>query len=149
MTDSALDAQNNNKAAAVTRYQEVLQRFPDFAPAQKQLASLYADDPARTTEAYDLASKARKTLSDDPALAELLGRLSYEKKDYSRAIQLMQESARTKPLDATGLYYLGMSQVQNNQKALAYQSLSQALSQGLKEPLAAKAKRALPTASHP
>ena len=127
----------------------MLQRFPDFAPAQKQLASLYADDPARVAEAYDLASKARKTPPDDPGVAELLGRLSYEKKDYSRAIQLLQESARTKPLDARGLYYLGMSQVQANQKAAGQQALNQALSQGLKEPFAAEAKRALGHAGRP
>ncbi|MGH8165078.1 MAG: tetratricopeptide repeat protein, partial [Rhodanobacteraceae bacterium] len=41
MADAALDVQNNNKTAAVSRYQEVLRRFPDFAPAQEQLASLY------------------------------------------------------------------------------------------------------------
>ena len=35
-----------------------------------------------------------------PSYAELLGRLSYEKKEYPRAIQLFQESARKRPLDA-------------------------------------------------
>ncbi len=143
MADAAIDTQGNNKTAAITRYQQVLQRFPDFAPAQKQLAVLYADDPAHLAEAYDLASKARKILPDDSAVAVLLGRLSYEKKDYSRAIQLLQESARHNPLDATDLYYLGMSQLQANQKAAGREALGRALAKGLTDPLATEAKRAM------
>jgi hypothetical protein len=38
------------------------------------------------TIGYDLATKARKALPDAPELAERLGRLSYEKKEYPRAI---------------------------------------------------------------
>ena len=62
--------------------------------------------------AYNLAAKARKTLPDDLGLTELLGQLSYEKKEYPRAVQLLQESARQRPLDANSLFYLGMSQLQ-------------------------------------
>ena len=43
-------------------YTEVLRRFPDFAPAQKQLASLYLETPDKRAEAYDLAVKARQAL---------------------------------------------------------------------------------------
>jgi len=79
---------------------------------------LYAQDPSTVADAYDLATKARKTLPDDPQLSELLGRLSYEKKEYPRAIQLFHETARKRPLD-------------------------QALAGGLQEPLTSEAKRAL------
>ena len=37
--------------------------------------------------------KARKHCQTTPNLSELLGRLSYEKKEYPRAIQLLQEGA--------------------------------------------------------
>src|SRR6266581_8531706 len=90
-----------------------------------------------------LATKARKTLPDDPELSELLGQLSYEKKEYPRAIQLLQESARKRPLSANSLFYLGMSQVQARQKAEARGVLNQALAAGLQEPRATEAKRAL------
>jgi Flp pilus assembly protein TadD len=93
--------------------------------------------------AYDLATKARKALPDDPELAALLGRLSYEKKEYPRAVQLFQESARKRPLDANSLFYLGMSQLQVQQTAEARGALNQALAGGLQEPLAAEAKRTL------
>jgi TolA-binding protein len=76
-------------------------------------------------------------------LAELLGRLSYEKKEYQRAIQLLQESARKRTLNANSLFYLGMSQLQTRQKAEAQGILNQALVAGLQDPQAAEAKRVL------
>ena len=101
------------------------------APAQKRLAALYAQDPSKVAAGYDLAARARKTFPDDPELAELLGRLSYEKKEYPRAVQLLQESARKRPLDANSLFYLGMSQLQARQKTEARGVLSRALTGGL------------------
>ncbi len=76
-------------------------------------------------------------------MAELLGRLSYQKKEYPRAIQLLQDSARQRPLDADSLFYLGMSQLQAKQTGEARGALNQALADGLQEPLATEAKRAL------
>jgi tetratricopeptide (TPR) repeat protein len=140
---AALDVQRGQIKPATEMYTEILQRWPDFAPAQKRLAALYAQDPSTVAAAYDLATKARKALPDDPELSELLGRLSYEKKEYPRAIQLLQETARKQPLDANSLFYLGMSQLQANQKTEARGVLNQALVAGLQEPLATEAKRAL------
>jgi Flp pilus assembly protein TadD len=87
-------------------------------------------------------------MPDDPELAELLARLSYEKKDYPRAVQLLQESARQRPLDADSLFYLGMSQLQARQKSEAQGVLNQALVAGLREPFATEAKRALADLQH-
>ena len=90
-----------------------------------------------------LAAKARQALPDDAELAELLGQLSYEKKEYQRAIQLLQEGAKTKSLNANSLFYLGMSELQVRQKTEAQGVLNQALLAGLQEPLASEARRAL------
>jgi len=143
MAQAALDAQRGQIKPATELYSDILRRLPDFALAQKRLAVLYAQDASTVPAAYDLATKARKTLPDDLELAELLGRLSYEKKEYPRAIQLLQETARKRPLDADSLFYLGMSQLQAKQKAEAQGVLNQALVAGLHEPLATEAKRAL------
>jgi tetratricopeptide (TPR) repeat protein len=143
MAEAALDAQRGQAKPATEIYSDILRRWPDFAPAQKRLAVLYAQDPSRIAAAYDLATKARKTLPDDPQLSELLGRLSYEKKEYPRAIQLFQETATKRPLDADSLFYLGMSQLQASQKTEARGALNQALAGGLQEPLASEAKRVL------
>jgi len=143
MAQAAIDAQHGQAKQASEIYGEILRRMPDFAPAQKRLAALDAQDPSTMAVAYDLAIKARKALPDDPDLAELLGRLSYEKKEYPRAIQLLQETARKRPLDADSLFYLGMSQLQARQKTEGRGALDQALAGGLQEPLASEAKRAL------
>ena len=143
MVQAAFDAQRRQIKPAIETYKSILGSWPEFAPAQKRLAALYAQDRATVAAAYDLATKARKTLPDDPELAALLGRLSYEKKEYPRAVQLFQESARKRPLDANSLFYLGMSQLQARQTAEARGALNQALAGGLQEPLAAEAKQAL------
>jgi tetratricopeptide (TPR) repeat protein len=143
MAQAALDVQHGQVKAATQMYNDILRRLPDLAPAQKRLAALYAQDPSTVVAAYDLATKARKTFPDDPELAELLGRLSYEKKEYPRAVQLLQESARKKSLGADSLFYLGMSQLQARQRTEARGALNEALTDGLQEPFATEAKRAL------
>ena len=143
MAQAALDEQRGQIKPATEIYTGILRRLPDFAPAQKGLARLYAQDPSATATAYDLAAKARQALPDDAELAELLAQLSYEKKEYQRAIQLLQESARTKSLNANSLFYLGMSQLQIRQKTEAQGALNQAFLAGLQEPFATEARRAL------
>ena len=143
MAQAALDKQRGQIKPATEIYNGILRRWPDFAPAQKGFATLYAHDPSATATAYDLAAKARQALPDDAELAELLGQLSYEKKEYQRAIQLLQESARAKSLNANSLFYLGMSELQVRQKTEAQGVLNQALLAGLQEPLASEARRAL------
>jgi tetratricopeptide (TPR) repeat protein len=143
MAQAALYAQHGQSIQAIEMYNKILHTFPDLAPAQKHLAMLYAQNQSTINAAYDTAIKARKALPDDPELAELLGRLSYEKKEYLRAVQLLQESARQKTLDANSLFYLGMSQLQAKQKSEARGVLNEALTNGLQEPFATEAKRAL------
>jgi uncharacterized protein HemY len=104
---------------------------------------LYLKDRSALDKAYEFALKARRTLSDDPELARTLGEISYKRKEYSRALQLLQESARRTPLDANGLYYLGMSHLEAKQKPQAREALERALAAGLQEPLASEAKRSL------
>jgi tetratricopeptide (TPR) repeat protein len=140
---AGIEEQRGEAKAAIATYSAILQRFPDFAPAQRQLAALYLEDPGALDQAYDMAVKARKTLPDDPALAQTLGEISFQKKDYGRALQLLQESGRKNPLDAKGLYYTGMSHLQLKQKPQAKEALERALAAGLQEPLASEAKRGL------
>jgi tetratricopeptide (TPR) repeat protein len=140
---AGIEEQRGEVKKAVATYGEILQRFPDFAPAQKQLAALYLEDPGALDKAYEFAVKARKTLPDDPELTRILGEISFQKKEYTRAVQLLQESARKNPLDAKALYYLGASQLQLKQKPQAKEALERALAGGLREPLASEAKRLL------
>ncbi len=135
--------QRGDKLAAITIYNDVLRQFPDFAPAQKNLASIYLEDPANRGKAYDLAIKARKTLVDDIALAKTLAHIRYQRKEFPSAIQLFQEYARKAPLDAKSLFCLGMSYAQTKDKVRGKQSLEQSLAAGLQDPEATEAKQTL------
>ena len=128
-------------AAAV--YSDILQRFPDFAIAQKHLAAIDAENPNALGKAAELATKARKNLADDAELSCILGRISYKQKEYGRAIQLLHESERKKPLDPPSIFVLAMSQAQTGHKVEAREGLQRALDSGLGEPDATEAKRVL------
>lgn len=143
MSAAALDAREGNRQQAIKRYQQSLQRFPNFALAQLQLASLYLDDPNQLSKAYDLASQARKVLPEDAMTAQVLGEVCYERKEYARAGQLLQESSRQSPLDATGHYYLGMTYKEQKQALAAIQELTAALTAGLPAEPSKKAQQAL------
>jgi tetratricopeptide (TPR) repeat protein len=135
-------AKGDLKAAAAT-YSQILQSSPDFAPAQRDLSALLIEDPQNAGAAYDLASRARKNLPEDAKVAIVLARASYERKEFARAVQLLEQAGRQQTLDAVSLYYLGMSHVQARQTAEARQALNEALKKGLGEPQAENAKRAL------
>ena len=136
-------SQRDQIQAAIETLRRILRDSPDCALAQKHLATLYLRDPDQVDSAYELAAKAHKVLTDDPELSEILGEISYRKKEYARAIQLLQEGARGKPLDAKALFYLGMSQLQAKLEPEGRQTLERALAAALEEPLAAEARQAL------
>src|SRR3989440_8700248 len=140
---AALQAKRGDSVGAEATYRQARQRFPDFAPAQRDLAAILVNDPTKRDTAYDLATKARRTIPGDPLISIVLGRISYERKDFGRAIQLFQESARERPLDARSLYYLGMAQAQAKHNAEAKETLNRALQAGLSDAEASEAKRAL------
>src|SRR5207247_3270711 len=97
MAKASIRLQKGDTAEASAIYNGILQKWPDFAPAQKRLASIYANEPANAGKAYELASKARRSLVDDPGLAKTLGILSFQRKEYARAVQFLQESEAKKP----------------------------------------------------
>lgn len=143
MIKAAAEMRKHDSKKAVAIYKEVLQHFPDFAPAEKQLAALYMEDQVTLSTAYDLAVKARNVLQSDPELAQMLGEMSYRRSEYDYALQLLQESAKAKPLDAEALYYLGMSLFRTQQQAQGRLVLERSLAAGLQEPFASDAKQVL------
>jgi predicted Zn-dependent protease len=141
MIRAALQTQKSMTAEATAIYEGIVKRLPDFAPAQKYLAALYSGDPKKLEEGFKLASKARESLPDDTGLAQTLAILNYQRQNYSYTVQLLQECARSRPLDAQGLFYMGMSRYQTNDKTGGREALANALAAGLKEPLATEARR--------
>ena len=149
MAKAAIRLQKGDTTEAGTIYSSVLQKWPDFAPAQKHLAAIYANDPNNANKAYELANKARRAMPDDPDLARTLGILSFQRKDYSRAIQLLQESERKNPLDGKSLFALGMAHFQLGHKSDAKKDLDRALAAGIPDDLTKQAKDTIASLEKP
>ncbi len=143
MVAGASDAASGAEPQAISRYQKVLKLFPDFAPAQKALALLYARDQPRRNDAFALATQAYRNLPDDAAVAALLGELSYERKDYRRAVQLLQESDNRIKLNPQGRYFLGLAYQASGQKEKARTTLEQAIGAGLPSAMDQEARKSL------
>ncbi len=143
MVRAAIEEEGGEIEAAVNTYRDILQRFPNFALAQKELAFLYAKDPDQLEAAYELATKARRVLPEDAGLGMTLAKISYLRKEYAYAVQLLEESNRKEPLDAEGLGYLGLAQIRGNQRSEGAGVLKKAIEAGLAEPLLSEAKKAL------
>ncbi|MGI8602946.1 MAG: tetratricopeptide repeat protein [Verrucomicrobiales bacterium] len=143
MCRALLERDQGDVKSAIRTYSEILKRFPDFAPAQKQLASLYLDDPDQVEKAHELALEARKALPDDPDVSEILAIDSFKRREVPHALQLFQEASGKRPLGARGLYYLGLCHYQSKDTAQSRDALTRAIAAGLNEPLAAEARRLL------
>jgi TolA-binding protein len=143
MAEAAILVRQNHLTEAENVYSKVLQQYPEFAPAQKRLAAIYADDPKQLGKAYDLAVKARSSLRDEPEMARILARISFKRKEYAYAAQLFEQSEAAEQLSAEDLYYLGVAELHNQQEAKGRATLDRALKAGLSGPAADEAKRQL------
>jgi tetratricopeptide (TPR) repeat protein len=143
MIKAAAQINEGNEDGARETLLIVLDEYPDFAPAQRDLAILYSGDSSAREKAYELATVARHNLPDDAILARTLGVLSFHRADYSYAVQLLEECGKSEALDAEALYYLGMARIQLNRRDKGYEALRGALKQGLSDPLATEARQAI------
>ena len=98
-------------------------------------------------EAHQHAKVARDQLQDDAEVARVLGILTYRlakgPSDYSRSIQLLQESSRKKTQDPAVFYFLGLAQYSINEFAECKKALLHALSLNLETRFAEDANRIL------
>ena len=143
MAQAALYEFNTDTTRAQQICEKVLRRYPDFAPAQKQLAMLYAQDATKVDKAYGFALKAREAYPNDPAVAQTLGAILIQKGDFGHAVNLLKESAAKNSADAETFYYLGSAQFQLKNHAESKRCLQQALDLKLTGKQAETAKQML------
>ncbi len=130
-------------AGAEQACEKILARYPDFSPAQKQLAWLYAAEPAKADRAYALAAKAREAFPNDPTLEKIIGVILVQRGDYTHAVNLLKHSAATFSTDAELFYYLGTAQFHLKSRLESKTSLQQALALKLSGQPAEAAKQML------
>ncbi len=138
----AQEHQGNYKTAAQF-YDRILARYPDFAPASRNLAILCFTHLGDDQKAYTLAAKAFQALPQDVELAKVLGVLAYRQGDYSRASALLRQTTRTQTTDGEAYYYLGMANYRLNQSADGKAALQRALALNLQPKLAQDARKVL------
>ena len=143
IANARLQTEKGDTGSAAAIYLRILQKYPDFAFAQKYLAQLYAQDAGRANDAYTLAIKARNALPADGELAITLGELSFNRREYPYAIDCFLEASRHGRLSGKDLYYLGIAQIETGEPRSGQQALANALKDGLDEPMASLARQRL------
>ena len=140
----AVAAERSGEAGnAAVSCEKILVHYPDFAPAQRSLALLYAHDPAKRDRAYDLAIQARNFYTDDLPLTKATGIILFAKGDYQRAAGLLKQCSARLEKDPEVFYYLGSAQFQNKDRAASKASLQRALGLNLSGKPAESARQML------
>jgi tetratricopeptide (TPR) repeat protein len=145
MAQAVLNEQKNDVVAARQGYEKVLGLYPNFAPAQKCVAILAAENPGKGNDpqAYDYATKARAAFPVDPEVAKALGIILYRQGDFTRAEKLLMESAAQRNSDSEVFYYLGMAEYQLKKMPECKKNLQQALTLNLPDAFSQETKRVL------
>lgn len=138
----AAEQQKDYQGARQT-YDKVLAANSAFAPAQRRLAILYAEQLGDDQKAEDFANRARQVFNDDPELAYALGTINYRKGDYNAAQRFLRQSLAKRENHAETLFFLGMSQYQLKNLPESRTQLQKALQNNLPEQESHEARRVL------
>ena len=90
-------------------YEKFLATNPNFTLVLNNLASLYADQLNQPDRALELARKARAIAPDDAAVADTLGWILIQRKEYAEALPLVEESAKTLSANGEVQYHVGLA----------------------------------------
>lgn len=140
--------QQNRASDASADFKTVLRHYPQFTPAQRRLAQLYFTE-RDAQAAYDLAKVVRQKSPDDREIGLLLAELTFGRGDYVYSAQLLQECEKVRPLEARGLYLLGMAEWRSKNEAGARERLEAAIKAGLADPDLSQAQAVLSGATPP
>ncbi len=143
MVMAGIQERKGNFGAARDNYTRILKSMPTFTPADRQLAFLYFSNLKSPSEAHVHALKAREAFPKDHEVARLLGLLAYQRGEFSRAGQLLQEASVRFPEDPEVIYRLGLTQSKLKQSKESRANLAKALVLAPNSELAPEAKRLL------
>jgi len=111
-------------------YNKIISADPGFAPAFNNLAVLYAEHLGQLEKAQTFAQQARTLMPEDGSVADTLGWIAYQRKNYSQAMALIQDSAGKLPGNAEVQFHLGMASYMMGQEEAARAALGNALASG-------------------
>ncbi len=116
--------------AAIERLKEAAQ-FPSFTPiAYNDAAWLLATKKGDTETALAYSRKALEKLPDAPMLLDTLGWIHLLRKDYDRAVSVLERAVKGMPHNPLLRYHLGVAYLNVGREADARNELKQSLAIG-------------------
>ncbi len=143
MASAAVHEGMGDKDSAKKEYEKVLTTLPDFTPAKRNLAIIFAASGEDDQTAFDLAVKAHAAFPDDVAVAEALGVINYRRADYFNAKNLLADALAQRGDDPELNYYFGMTEMNLKETQAAKKALQKALDGKLGAQHSAEARQAL------
>ena len=143
MAAAIIEAHRGAKKNARLAYESLLQTYPNFTPALKQLVVEYSQNPKDIDQEYKTAIKARNAMPDDAEVEQALGILAFLKGDNEWAIRLIEGSIAKHSGTASGYFYLGLARNRANDKVKARDALLKALELKIEPQQAEEARRLL------
>lgn len=104
-----IQAELKDFSAARDAYEKALAVNPNFVPVLNYLAYLYSEPLHDPNKAYALAEKARQLQPNDPAVADTLGWVLFQRGEYGRALAVLEEGAAKLGTDPEAQFHLGMA----------------------------------------
>jgi len=133
-----------DEVAATKSYQALLDAFPEFTPAKRSLAILYAPNQSvDEDDAYRLASEAARVYSNDTELQRATGLILFRQENFSRAASLLKDNGAAHSEDAYTQFALGISLHESGKAEEGTAPLKRALELGLSGADADTAKAAI------
>ena len=107
-------------------YKKALSIEPDQAVASNNLAYLMTETGGNLDVALSLAQTARRVMPNSPDTADTLAWVYYQKGNYDSARDLLEDTLKTAPDNASIHYHLGMIYSKLSDKANASLHLKKA-----------------------
>lgn len=99
---------SGHRQEAIENYRQVLAKAPVHPVGLNNLATLLFEEKGDTAEAMRLASQAWQLYPDSPQIADTLGWLYAQTKDYAKATVLLGFAVRREPREPTMRYHLAV-----------------------------------------
>ncbi len=130
-------------ARARDLYEAYVKMNPSSGIIYNNLANLYADNLGNLPKALETARKARALEPTSPSVADTLGWILYQQKDYVGALPLVEEAARNLPDNPEIQLHVGLVQRNLGNEAAAQAALRRAAQSPGTSTVKSEAKRLL------
>ncbi|MCH6255347.1 tetratricopeptide repeat protein [Puniceicoccaceae bacterium K14] len=95
--------------AAQEQYLEILEDTPNSPVVYNNLAYLLSEYLNQKEKAFEYAKQARELAPEDPMIADTLGWIAYQRKEYKWSYDLISEAHKQLPNAGEITYHLGMA----------------------------------------